>query len=392
VFEPRAGVSYGVNDKTIVKVSTGVFHNRVTLNDSMLLGGNPPFQPQVSVSNGSVDNPGGQGGAASLPFGMTAIDPVFKHPVAYMYSAGVQRDAPWGFVVDATYVGRKGRNLQREININQLRAGTTQANPGVNSAALRPYKGYGVIRMSVNDGRSEYNGLQLSADRRYRNGFKFGLAYTLSHTEDNASSKRDVIFNTYDDSGMWGNASFDRRHVFNFYYIYDLPFYRAESTTLKGRVLGGWQISGATFMRTGTPLWVTRGDDIAGVGDAFGQPWNLVGDFTANSNGKLSNGASADQNFWFDPNAYQKPANGTFGNAPRNNMYGPGQYQWDIALFKNVVVKDRQSFQFRMEMFNFLNHANLNNPSTDPTSSSFGRVTGKDNSRRDVQLSIRYLF
>jgi hypothetical protein len=391
VFEPRAGLSYGVNDKTIVKVSTGVFHNRVTLNDSMLLGGNPPFQPQVSVSNGSVDNPGGAGGAASLPLGMTAIDPEFKHPVAYMWSAGMQRDAPWGFVVDATYVGRKGRNLQREININQLPEGTLQANPGVNSAALRPYKGYGVIRMSVNNGRSEYNGLQLSADRRYRNGFKLGLAYTLSHTEDDASNKRDVIFNTYDDSGMWGNASFDRRHVFNFYYIYDLPFYRAEPTSAKGRVLGGWQISGSTFMRTGTPLWVTRGDDIAGVGDSFAQPFNLVGDPNAGTNGQLSN-SNTDPNLWFNPAAYARPTTGTFGNAPRNNMYGPGQYQWDIALFKNVVVKDRQSFQFRAEIFNFLNHANLNNPSTDPTSASFGRVTSKDNSRRDIQLSIRYLF
>ena len=82
VFEPRVGVSYGLNDKTIVKVSSGVFHNRVTLNDSLLLGGNPPFQPQVGASNGSVDNPGGVGGSASLPFGMTAIDPVFKHPTA----------------------------------------------------------------------------------------------------------------------------------------------------------------------------------------------------------------------------------------------------------------------------------------------------------------------
>ena len=70
-------------------------------------------------------------------------------------------------------------------------------------------------------------------------------------------------------------------------------------------------------------------------------------------------------------------------------MYGPGQYQWDIALFKNVAVKGPQSFQFRAEIFNFLNHANLNNPSTDPTSATFGRVTGKDNSRRDIQLSLR---
>jgi hypothetical protein len=391
VFEPRVGLSYGMNDRTIVKVSSGVFHNRVTLNDSLLLGGNPPFQPQVSVSNGAVDNPAGVGGAGTLPFGMTAIDPVFKHPASYMYSAGVQREMPWGFVVDATYVGRLGRNLQREVNINQLLPGTRQANPDVNQDYLRQYKGYGVIRLSQNAGHSTYNGLQLSADRRYKNGFKFGAAYTLSHSMDNASNKRDVLFNSYDDSGMWGNSSFDRRHVFNFYYIYDLPFYQHNPASVQGRVLGGWQLTGSTFMRTGTPLWVTRGDDVAGVGDAFAQPYNLVGDPNANSNGKLSNNNN-DQNFWFNPAAYSRPAAGTFGNSPRNNMYGPGQYQWDIALFKNVAVKGSHSFQFRAEMFNFLNHPNLNNPSTDPASSTFGRVTSKDGSRRDVQLSLRYLF
>jgi len=391
VFEPRGGLTYGLNDKTIIRGSAGVFHNRVTLNDSLLLGGNPPFQPQVGVTNGSVDNPGGAGGAATLPFGMTAIDPVFNHPVGYMYSAGVQREAPGGFVIDATYVGRLGRNLQRERDINQLPAGTLQANPNINTDYLRQYKGYGVIRLSENVGRSTYNGLQLSADRRYKNGFKFGAAYTLSHSEDNASNKRDIVFNSLDDSGMWGNSSFDRRHVFNFYYIYDLPFYRKDPTSFSGRVLGGWQISGSTFMRTGTPLWVTRTDDVAGTGDPIAQPYNLVGDPNANSNGKLSENNS-DQNFWFNPQAYARPAAGTFGNSPRNNMYGPGQYQWDIALFKNVPVKDRQSFQFRMEVFNFLNHPNLNNPSTDPTSATFGRVTSKDGSRRDIQLSIRYLF
>ncbi len=390
VFEPRGGMSYGLNDKTILKVSGGVFHNRVTLNDSLLLGGNPPFQPQVSVSNGSVDNPGGVGGAGTLPFGMTAIDPVFKHPVGYTYSAGIQREIPLGFVIDAAYVGRKGRNLQRERNINQLQAGTI-AGGSPNPDPLRPYKGYGVIRLSENVARSTYNGFQLSADRRYRNGFKFGLAYTLSHSEDNASSKRDVLFNSYNDAGFWGNSSFDRRHVFNFYYIYDLPFYKKD-TSLAGRVLGGWQLSGATFMRTGTPLWVTRGDDVAGVGDAFAQPFNLVGDPNASSNGQLSAGAGLDQNFGFNPLAYAKPAAGTFGNTPRNNMYGPGQYQWDIAVFKNVAVKSTHSIQFRAEIFNFLNHPNLNNPSTDPNNTNFGRITSKDNSRRDIQLSLRYLF
>jgi hypothetical protein len=383
-------MAYSLNDKTVVKASAGVFHNRVTLNDSLLLGGNPPFQPQVSVSNGSVDNPGGQGGAAALPFGMTAIDPVFNHPRAITYSAGVQREIIGGFVVDATYVGRKGKYLQREKNINQLPAGTVQANPGVNVAALVPYKGYGVIRLSENAGRSTYNSLQIGVDRRYRNGFKFGAAYTLGKSEDNASDKRNVLFNTFDDSGYWGPSSFDRRHVFTFYYIYDLPFFQGD-TSLTSRVLGGWQISGSTFMRTGTPLWVTRGDDVAGVGDTFGQPWNQVGDPSNGANGNFSQGTS-DQNYWFNPAAFAKPAAGTFGNAPRDRIYNPGQYQWDIALFKNIAVHATQSIQFRAEIFNFLNHPNWNGAQADPTSSTFGRVTSKDNSVRDIQLSLRYVF
>ena len=152
--------------------------------------------------------------------------------------------------------------------------GTIQANPGVNIAALRPYAGYGVIRLSENAGRSIYNCLQISADRRYTNGFKFGFAYTLGKSEDNGSYKRNVLWNTYDDTGYWGPSQFDRRHVLAFYYIYDLPFFREQDTLLKN-LLGGWQVSGATFMRSGTPFSVYQtADDIAGVGDAgFGQPW-----------------------------------------------------------------------------------------------------------------------
>ena len=93
-----------------------------------------------------------------------------------------------------------------------------------------------------------------------------------------------------------------------------------------------------------------------------------------------------------NPAAFAAPAAGTFGNAPRNGVYGPGQYQWDLALFKNFGVRTGHSLQFRAEIFNITNHPNWSNPNTDPTSSSFGRVTGKDNARRDIQMSIRYVF
>ena len=404
VIEPRLGASYAVNDSTIVRASGGVFHNRVTLNDSTLLGGNPPFQPMVTVANGVADNPsGGGGGATDLPFGIQGQDTTFKHPTAYMWATSVQRELPGHFVAEVTYVGRHGENLQRERNINQLVAGTLQANPGVNIAALRPYKGYGAIRISENSGRSTYHSLQISADRRYFNGFKMGVAYTLGKSEDNGSNKRDVIFNSYDDGSYWGPSSYDRRHVLTFHYIYDLPFWRDERSLVKN-LLGGWQISGATFLRTGTPFSVLRTNDIAGVGDGgFGQAYNLTGDQNANTNKTFSAGAGLDNNFWFNPAAFAAPAAGTFGNAPRNLLYNPGQQQWDIALFKNVSLGGTRKVQFRAEFFNFPNRPNLGNAQTgtvtgggagfaDPTNSNFGRVTTKTNDRRDIQLSLRFVF
>ncbi len=393
VFEPRLGLSYSLNEKTIVRTSTGVFHNRVTLNDSTLLGGNPPFQPMVVVSNGSVDNPSGGGsGAADLPFGMQGQDVEFKHPTAYVWSTGIQREIPFGFIVDATYVGRRGLYLQRERNINQLPLGVIAANPGVNIAALRPYKGYGVIRISENAGKSMYNSLQLSAERRYSNGLRLNVAYTLGKSEDNGSDKRNVLWNTYDDTIYQGPSNFDRRHVISISYIYDLPFWR-NPTNLVQNLLGGWQISGATFMRTGTPFTITRTDDRANVGDgSIGQPVDLVGDPNAGTNGKFSTGT--DDNFVFNPAAFAQVPVGAnrFGNSPRNNLRNPGDQQWDIAFFKNFAVTDSHKMQFRVEIFNFPNHPNLSGPNGDITNANFGRSVGKSGDRRDIQLALRYIF
>ena len=408
-IEPRLGVAYKLNDRTVLRGSSGIFHNRVTLNDSSLLGGQPPFQPMVTIANGGADNPGGGTGASGLPFANTGQDPVFKHPTAYMWSVGVQREIPFGFTVDVSYVGRKGLYLPRERNVNQLLPGTIQANPVVNIAALRPYKGYGAIRLSENAARSIFNSLQISVDRRYSNGLKIGGAYTLSKSEDNGSDKRNVLWNTYDDTGFWGPSNYDRRHVLVVYYIYDLPFYRDQSTLMRN-LLGGWQVSGASFFRTGTPFSVFQAStDVAGVGDpGFGQPWNLVGDPKANTNGKLSNGSTADQNFWFNPAAFAPPTPGAFGNAPRNLLYNPGEQQWDIAVFKNFNVGGTHRIQVRAEFFNFPNHPNLGGGPgntmgvqtnalsgglgyADPTSGNFGRVTAK-NGQRDIQLSVRYQF
>jgi len=180
--------------------------------------------------------------------------------------------------------------------------------------------------------------------------------------------------------------------VLSVYYIYDLPFWREQDTLMKN-LLGGWQISGSSFFRTGTPFSITRTNDLAGVGDGGnGQPVDLVGDITANANGKFSDGAAADDNFIFNPLAFANPAAGKFGNETRNLLRNPGDQQWDLAIFKNFALGGTQKLQLRAEAFNFINHPNLSGPETDITNPNFGRSRNKDGNRRDIQLALRYMF
>lgn len=246
------------------------------------------------------------------------------------------------------------------------------------------------IEVNINHaGHSSYNGLQVGLRRRFTKGLGFGLAYTFSKVIDNASDKRDRLFNAYDDHGFRSVSNFDRAHIFNVHYIYELPFWRSQNTLLK-KVVGGWQVSGVTYFVTGAPLTVCRGDDIAGVGDTECQPWNLAGDINV-PNPSFSNGIKVDQNLWFNPSAFVRPASGRFGNAGRNIIRGPSQQSWDIALFKNFPVTENTKVQFRSEFFNFPNHPNLNNPNTDPTSSEFGRILGKTG-ERNIQFALKFLF
>jgi hypothetical protein len=387
VFEPRLGIAYSPNQKTVVRAGGGIFLNRVTINDSTLLGGNAPIQFQVGASNGLADAPTGAQ-QRNFPLAMTMQDPVFKLPTSYQYSLGIQRELPSGITLEVAYVGRVGAFLQRERNINQLPIGTKQANPGVNLDALRPYRGFGVIRLSENAGHSNYNGLQVTLDRRFRSGLGFGVAYTMSKITSNTDSKRDLLFNTFDDRGFRAISDLDRTHLLNVYYIYELPLWREQNRFYK-KVAGGWQISGVTVFQSGQPLSVWRGDDVAGVGDNFNQPWNVVGD-TSVAHQAFSS-SPGDGNFYFNPKAFAEPKPGTFGNAGRNILRGPRFQSWDLALFKNMKASERVKAQLRWEIFNFPNHPNLNNPDTNPKSSTFGQVTQKTGNRA-MQVALKLSF
>ena len=335
VFEPRLGASYQLNEKTVVRASGGVFHNRVTLNDSTLLGGNPPFQPQVTISNGSADNPAAAAAAAAdLPFGINGAGSRVQAPDRLHVVRGVQREIPFGFIVDVTYVGRRGLYLQRERNINQLRAGTLQANPGVNIAALRPYKGYGVIRLSENAGRSIYNSLQISADRRYSNGLKVGFAYTLGKSRTTAATSA-TCCGTPTTTRLLGQRRLrSPARARRLLHLRPAVLPRAGHADQEpARRLAdlGRDVLAHRHAVLGHP----RTNDIAGVGDgAFGQPVDLVGE-SRRPNGKLSAGPGTTRTSGSTRRLRQPGGRHVRQRAAQRLIYNPGEQQWDIALFKN---------------------------------------------------------
>jgi hypothetical protein len=398
-FQPRVGLAYQLTDKTVFRAGTGRFFTRLGVSDSIFMGGNAPFQPMASVSLGSVDNPGG-GPQNFFPFSITTQTLHFKNPEAWNWNFTFERQLPFKTMVTVAYVGRRGLHLQQEMDINQLPVGTLQANPGINTDYLRPYKGYGVIRETENMASSRYNSFQVNWTRRFTGGLAFGVAYTLSKSMDNGSTNRDIVPFTYDRSMLWGPSNFDTRHVFVANYIYELPFLKGK-TNVTGKLLGGWQISGITQFQTGMPSTVATGDDFAGVGtlgsmSGMGQPWIRNG--TPQYTQKFAALGASDPNQWFtttnpDGSAiFTRPAQGAYNKQlVRNAFYSPGWQNWNIGLFKRFQLTERAGVQFRAEAYNFVNHPNWSGANFTPTSSLFGKVTSKS-SERNLQLALRFNF
>ncbi len=400
LFQPRIGLAYQLNSKTVVRTGVGRFSTRLGVSDSIFLGGNPPLQPIASIPNGRADNPGG-GSVSSFPLSINTQDKIFKNPEAWNWNFTVEREIGFKTLLEVSYVGRKGLHGQRERNINQLLPGTRQANPGVNENALRPFAGFGPIRITNNEASSYYQGLQFGLNRRFSSGFSYGFAYTYAKSWDNGSAQRDIIPNAYDASALWGPSDFDTRHVAVINFIYELPFLKSSKGVTRA-VLGGWQVSGTTQFQTGTPGTVATGDDFAGVGTGSGsQLWQLNSPVV--TSGQFTNAGETTQYIDVKRNAagaqtlYSQPTAGTFvKDRLRNNMYGPGFQNWNLSAFKNFRITERVNVQFRADGYNFVNHPNWGGSAgggldRNPNSATFGRITAKGG-ERNMQFGLRFGF
>jgi hypothetical protein len=305
---------------------------------------------------------------------------------------------PWQMRGSLSYVGRAASNLERARNINQLQAGTIQANPGVNANALRPYLGFGSITLYETTGKSRYNSLQTQVERRSTRGVGFSVAYTFSRNKDDGSGRGDILPNAYDDSGYYGISDLDRPHVLVSQVRYSFP--RLESSVAPLRwVLGNWDVSGIFQAQSGAPFDVRTPAGVDGVGPGSGsQFYHQKGDPLAGRRSEWGplpappNVTPSLGAIWFNRDAFEPAPLGTFATSQKkNSLRQPGFWDINMSFRKGVVTLGTQRLDLRIDAFNIINRARLGNAVNNPSSADFGYIVTKTGNRT-MQIGMQYLF
>jgi hypothetical protein len=410
--QPRLGFAWQVYPKTVFRAGVGSFVTNKGLLDNIFPGGNSPFQPTVTVTNVSVDNPG-----AALTTGiepaitLTTLARNLLPPTRWNWNVTIEQEIPKAnSIFQIAYVGARGYHNWDVVDINQPPVGALLANPGVNVQYLRPYKGFASIQQEQSGVNSNYNALQTSWTSHFRSGSSIGVSYTFSKSMDNSSNYNNIVPDSYNMSNLWGPSEYDIRHAFVANYLYALPFF-AGKRNLAGEALGGWQLSGNVQVQSGTPCGVGMNADYAGVGEFGSFGCGNEGQFWI-KNGNPAPlhkfaGASGTGGTWFSTTngngvpVFTAPAAGTFNlqHGVRNDIYQPILQNWNLALIKAFPITEGTSFEFRAEAYNFINHPNLS-PfgqtgalNLNPTSAQFGEITGKSPTNpRTLQVGARMHF
>jgi hypothetical protein len=406
-FAPRLGFAWDPtgSGKTSVRGGFGLFYEPLTPKQyliTMVL--QPPFwsapdplRPQLAglfprVSQAQLRE------LAKGPESVHALDFDLDTPHMYHMSLSVQRNLMKDIVVTATYTGTRGDNLVSRADFNVptptfLADGTVFYDPA--AGYLNPnfgrYNRYGTKALS------RYHGLQLSFDKRYRDGLQFQLSYTLSKNLDtqsghfSAEAGGTTYMNPFNPLQDYGLAATDTRHNFSGNFIYDLPFGK-DAPGIRGALIGGWQVAGIVTLAAGNPFNITANQTLT-------HPLLQEGNVRPNlAPGASNNPVLGGVDLYFDPTAFLPPVRGFYGDLGRNTVIGPGFATADLSFIKNVSVITGHRVQFRAEFFNIFNRANFSSPSSSVFDSagrrvgSAGRINSTSSTGRQIQLAVRYEF
>jgi hypothetical protein len=396
-FLPRIGFAWNVVKDTVVRGGYGIYRlpatgyasagpvSRYAANATFTSLDNnvtPAYYLAQGVPGYSynVDANGNPNIPASLTkptSNVTMLESRAQTPYNQTWQLGMQRKLPGDWLAEADYVGTRGVKLPIAIPMNQLPANLW--GPG-NLQSLRPYPQYLNVTHLVDDGNSFYNSLQTSLQRRWSSGL-LTFAYTWSKVTDDVDGPSNVvggIQNVYNLRAEHGIASYDVPHRFVASYVYRLPF--GSGMPVVKNVIAGWELSGITEIQSGLPMTIAQTNGTGGFTNA--QRPNQI------ASTALANRSIAE---WFNTAAFTAAPVFTSGNAPRYPLYGPGSVNFDAALMRNVMIRERLRLQFRSEFYNLMNHANFKNPNGTLGNVNFGRITS-DQGPRTIELALRLFF
>jgi hypothetical protein len=433
-WSPRTGFAWDVfgDGKTSLRGGIGMFYDSGTngiFNNNMV--DEAPFAQQILLTNppGPFSNPlAGEPQYASvfpaafpvpknvvLPgpvsavtyFPSTSGNLAFKVPVVYSWNLTMEHQFA-GWLARAAYVGSHATHLslQQYLNPSVYIPGST-----LSEQQRVIFPGYSnSLELLDESGNSNYNSLQLTMQKRLSHGISILANYTWQHSIDNVPPSNGTTgagatggagplpipwYLPGSNQLDYGTSDFNRTQVFVVSYLWDIPAPRTSNKLVKG-VLGNWELSGIVTKETGLAFTVFSGKDISQTGLNQDRAVYLGGDPYGNTACK-----TAPCDSFLNPAAFGQPAPGTVGNVGKGAFTGPGLFNWDMGLFKNILFTERWRMQLRGEFFNTFNHANFTTPTSGGSnsnypvftlsSSTFGTVLSA-NDPRIIQLALKVVF
>jgi hypothetical protein len=399
---PRVNLAWDLDGQgnNVIRGGYGMFFNRnmgnVEYDQALHI---PPAAYSINADVFNTSDPGGTGRGLTYDtlqsirpadrlgaVGVSTLDQnSFKFPKTHSFSVSYARRIPGNQVLEAAYVGTRGRDLVSRVNDNAIPEGAllhgTVGNAdlsipvnrvNLDSAALnlyRPFANFPSLNAYDFEGVSNYNSLQVTLSRQTGKRLQYFATYTLGSTKGTLGDEyrqRDP-FNA---ARTYGVRQEDRTHVFNLSWNAFLPDPVKEGGNgfAKG-VLNGWQLSGISTVASGTPIWLGFAGPAGSGGIAagyYGTPDAvLLTDNGSQGSGLApvytcdprAGGTKVGEKL-FDISCIGFPAFGQVGEVlPPYDLRTPTRSNHDVTLFKNFAIHGDQKIQFRMGVFNIFNRA-----------------------------------
>lgn len=414
-FAPRLGIAYQLRERTVIRAGYGRSFSPAGL--GAVFGQAPDYDPPITnpqsvnqnnnyssvfnLLNGppTVTNPPiGSNGRYPLPNGLGVyyfFNPPssYRVPLADSWNLSVQHEFAPSLTAEIAYVGNVGRHIFVNPNVNQAALDPNCVADGTcnNYDARRQFfQKFGLeqgLYETCNCDNSSYNAMQIKVQKRASRGLDFLVTYTYGKAMANTETGG-VFSNNLNFRQDHGPANFDRTHTLTISHIWELPFGRGrhwggDSSKAVDILLGGWDFSGISSFESGlafTPLVQNAPlvyADLANVRpDQIGDP----------------NVPNPNANLWFNPSAYTSPQGvGRNGNVNHNSLRGPGFDEMDLALGKIFTVAEGKTLEFKWQLFNAINHVNLNNPNNYVDESGAGQIVGAT-AMRQMQFGLHFRF